>query len=129
MHFLPKVYYIMDAYIVSRCVRVQLHGSNYKVVHLVYTYSNLTSTGVHISIFISIFKSNILIAAVSCCTPPRIGNGYCGTPTRTTYGGTVRYYCNSGYILSGSATVTCLTSGSWGTRPTCLRKYCMHVCA
>ena len=68
----------------------------------------------------------IFISAVSCGTPHGIGNGYHGTPSKTTQGGTVRYYCNSGFFLSGSATVTCLSTGSWSTRPTC-SKYYMHV--
>ena len=78
---------------------------------------------------ITFFKTTcILILAVSCGTPPGIVNGHYGTPTRTTYGGTVRYYCYyAGYRLSGSATVSCLASGVWSTQPTCQRKYCMHV--
>ena len=56
---------------------------------------------------------------LDCGQPPSIGYGSPGTPTSTTFGGTVTYSCTSGYILSGSPTVTCLSSGSWGTRPTC----------
>ena len=60
------------------------------------------------------------LTAVDCGSPPSITNGSPGTPTSTTFGGTVTYTCiNSGYILSGSATVACLASGSWSTRPTC----------
>ena len=56
---------------------------------------------------------------VDCGSPPSIGYGFPGTPTSTTFGGTVTYSCYSGYILSGSATVFCLSTGSWNTRPTC----------
>ena len=60
--------------------------------------------------------------ATNCNSPPFISNGSPGTPTRTTYGGTVTYSCNIGYVLSGSAIVRCLASGSWSTEPTCQRK-------
>ncbi|XP_064387701.1 sushi, von Willebrand factor type A, EGF and pentraxin domain-containing protein 1-like isoform X3 [Halichondria panicea] len=64
------------------------------------------------------------IAATNCNSPPPISDGSSGTPTRTTYGGTVIYSCNIGYVLSGSATVRCLASGSWSTRPTCTSVPC-----
>ena len=60
-----------------------------------------------------------MYSAVDCGTPPVLTNGSPGTPDMTTLGGTVTYSCKSGYILSGSTTVTCLASGSWSTRPTC----------
>ena len=59
------------------------------------------------------------VTAVSCGYPPSISNGFRGTPTHTTYGGTVTYSCDTGYQMSGSATVTCQASGSWSTRPSC----------
>ena len=58
--------------------------------------------------------------AIDCGTPPTITNGSPGTPTSTTFRGTVIYSCDNGYTLSGSATVTCLASGSWSTTPTCI---------
>ena len=57
---------------------------------------------------------------VNCGQPPSITNGSPGTPTRTTFEGTVIYSCNSGYTPE-STTVTCLASGSWSTRPVCER--------
>ena len=57
--------------------------------------------------------------AVSCGSPPFISNGSPGTPTRTTFGGTATYTCDTGYQRSGSATVTCEASGSWSVRPSC----------
>ena len=48
-----------------------------------------------------------------------IDNGFYDAPTSTNYQGEVTYSCNTGYSRSGSATVTCLASGSWSTRPIC----------
>ena len=59
------------------------------------------------------------LIALDCGTPPTITNGSPGTPDMTAFGGMVNYTCTSGYILSGSATVSCLASGGWSTRPTC----------
>ncbi len=65
----------------------------------------------------------MFILAVNCGPPPSISNGSPGTPTKTTYQGTVMYSCYTGYsLLSGSATVTCLATGSWRTRPSCIGK-------
>ena len=55
---------------------------------------------------------------VSCGNPPPVDNGL-RTFRGTLYQDTATYSCNSGYLLSGSATVTCQASGSWSTRPTC----------
>ena len=59
------------------------------------------------------------VTAVSCGYPPSISNGFRGTLTRTTYGGTVTYSCYTGYQMSGSDAVTCQASGSWSARPNC----------
>ena len=56
---------------------------------------------------------------VDCGSPPNITNGSPGTPDMTTFGGNVTYNCDNGYDLSGTATVSCLSSGSWSTRPNC----------
>jgi formylglycine-generating enzyme len=56
--------------------------------------------------------------AVDCGTPPTVTNGT-HTFTTTTTGSMASYNCNSGYTLSGSATLTCSATGSWGTAPTC----------
>ena len=60
-----------------------------------------------------------MIAAVDCGSPPSTSYGSPGTPTSTTFGGTVTYSCNNGYTLSGSATVSCLATGDWSSQPTC----------
>ena len=56
---------------------------------------------------------------VDCGTPPVVTNGSPGAPAMTTFGGMVTYNCTNGYTLTGSATVSCLASGSWSTRPNC----------
>ena len=66
-----------------------------------------------------------IIIVVSCGSLPSISNGSPGTPTSTTFGGTGTYSCNTGYVLSGSATVTCEASGGWSTRPTCESEHAM----
>ena len=65
----------------------------------------------------------LLYTAVDCGSPPSITNGPPGMTSTTTLGGIVTYNCTSGYILSGTATVSCLASGSWSTRPTCTGMY------
>ena len=59
---------------------------------------------------------------VDCGSPPSITNGSPGTPTSTTLGGTVTYSCSDGFILSGSAMISCLATGSWSTLPSCIGK-------
>ena len=59
------------------------------------------------------------LSVVDCGPPPTITNGSPGTPTSTTFGGTVTYTCDNGFTLSGSAMITCLAAGSWSTPPSC----------
>ena len=61
-------------------------------------------------------------SCVDCSTPPTIDGGSRRFAT-TTYQSIVVYTCTSGYILSGSPTVSCLASGSWDNRPTCIGMY------
>ena len=61
---------------------------------------------------------------VDCGSPTTIDNGSPGTPTRTTYQGTVTYTCDTGYEVSTGVTTamaTCMASGTWGPLPTCSR--------
>ncbi len=61
---------------------------------------------------------------VDCGSPTTIDNGSPGSPTSTTYQGTVTYTCVSGYEVSTGGTTamaTCLASGAWGPLPTCQR--------
>ena len=62
-----------------------------------------------------------LHVAVPCGDPLTIPNAS-RTFTGTTYLDTATYTCNTGYQLSGAATVTCQASGSWSTIPSCSRK-------
>lgn len=56
---------------------------------------------------------------IKCEQPRYIANGDLHF-TDITFGSTVTYTCRSGYVLSGSTSMTCLETGSWsGTRPTC----------
>lgn len=60
----------------------------------------------------------------SCGTPPAITNDAPASPsfTTTTFGSSATYTCASGYVLSGSASITCNASGgsvAWSTAPTC----------
>ena len=63
----------------------------------------------------------ICIPFEGCGPPPSIPNG---SLTSTVPGQTVTYSCNNGYFLFGSATVSCLASGSWSILPICsCKKY------
>ena len=66
----------------------------------------------------------IMYTAVHCGTPPPITNGSPGTPTTTTFTGTVTYSCVSGYWISRGVTTaiaTCKADNTWGPLPTCKR--------
>ena len=70
----------------------------------------------------TIFNLWCSTAVVDCGSPPIISDGISGRPSSTTFGRTVTYRCNNGYILSGSAIVSCLASGTWETTPECTGK-------
>ena len=64
-------------------------------------------------------------AQVTCPRPVAPTNGWIATSTTSTYpvGSTVRFTCNPGYTLSGSASTTCQTGGTWSAPfPTCTGK-------
>ncbi len=67
----------------------------------------------------------MLLSAVDCGSPPPPGNNASpGTPTSTTYLGTVTYTCVSGYEVSIGVTIvtaTCMANRTWGPIPTCQR--------
>ncbi len=73
---------------------------------------------------------------MDCGNPPVISNGMSQFST-TTFGETATYMCNGIFVLSGSSTLTCGDSGSWGTPPICTREltvlkiisvyYCIHA--
>lgn len=62
--------------------------------------------------------SATVCSPVDCGAPPAVTNGS-RTFTSTTFSSSASYTCNSGYTRSGSASLTCSASGSWGTAPTC----------
>ncbi len=66
----------------------------------------------------SVFIAILILPAVDCGAPPSISNGS-RTIAGTTFGETTTYSCNSGLIISGSAIITCLASGSWELKPAC----------
>ena len=68
----------------------------------------------------------LLYTAVDCGPPPSITDGSPGTPDMTTLGGTVTYTCIDGLVISGSAMITCLATGMWGTPPSCLAGVLQH---
>lgn len=58
-------------------------------------------------------------ALVDCGTLSPPANGTVSAPT-TTYGATASYACDFGYVLSGSSTRSCQSSGTWsGSAPAC----------
>lgn len=60
----------------------------------------------------------------NCPALPGPTSGSVSAPTLT-FGSTANYACDSGYTLTGSATRTCKTDGTWSdTAPTCTIKNC-----
>ena len=66
-----------------------------------------------------IFFVSVVADQCECGLPPLIPNGYPGTPTDTSTGGTVIYMCNDGYTISGLAIAFC-ELGSWERLPRCI---------
>ncbi|XP_064386691.1 protein lev-9-like [Halichondria panicea] len=60
-----------------------------------------------------------LLADFSCGSPPVILNGSPGRPTSVLTGGITTYTCDHGFILIGSNTATCLSTGVWTAPSTC----------
>ena len=65
-------------------------------------------------------------AQVTCPRPVAPTNGRIVTSTTSQIyqvGSTARFTCNLGYTLSGSASITCQTGGTWSSPyPTCTGK-------
>ncbi|CAH1101957.1 unnamed protein product [Psylliodes chrysocephalus] len=58
--------------------------------------------------------------ALQCEAPAEIDNGIVDISNGSNYGSTVQYTCNSGYILNGQDTITCLSNGQYDYPvPTC----------
>ncbi|XP_010019535.1 PREDICTED: complement receptor type 1-like, partial [Nestor notabilis] len=52
---------------------------------------------------------------LQCPSPPNIKNGHHDSKDVKVFvpGVSVKYYCDTGYVLTGKTTVSCLTSGTW----------------
>ncbi|XP_064386406.1 uncharacterized protein LOC135334956 isoform X2 [Halichondria panicea] len=70
--------------------------------------------------------SSLICNPVFCGSPPTVPNGVMTSSTGTTFGAIATYSCNTGYQRSGSATITCQTSGSWSAAPVC-RAICSNL--
>ncbi|XP_062611525.1 uncharacterized protein LOC134273339 [Saccostrea cucullata] len=70
------------------------------------------------------------------CPIPEIPNGQVSSQMLPEYQGTLTVSCNTGYIVNGSATITCQDDRSFGTLPTCINNNecqtsnggCAHNC-
>ena len=58
---------------------------------------------------------------VTCAGSPPAAplNGAAGAPTGSSFGDSVTYTCDGNFRLTGSATSTCRTDGTWSLAPTC----------
>ncbi|KAM9367021.1 inactive serine protease PAMR1 [Symphorus nematophorus] len=62
---------------------------------------------------------------VRCSRPPRLLNGYHKRAPDTAGGAeTIEFFCKKSYILSGNYQTTCLTNGSWSSKP----PKCVRAC-
>ena len=63
-------------------------------------------------------------AVVDCGTPPVAHvNGNQPMYSNTTFGSTVTYTCQPGYMRKGNRTIPCLASGQWSaSAPVCNRE-------
>ena len=62
--------------------------------------------------------SPLTCGVIDCGAPPTVSNGSRAF-TSTTYASTATYTCNAGYARTGSASLSCGLTGTWGTPPTC----------
>lgn len=79
----------------------------------------------------SLFSSSIQTktgqtSRVHCSPPAKLLNGYHKPASARAAGAqTVEFFCNKPYILSGNHQTTCLSNGSWSSRPPkCVRGRC-----
>ena len=86
---------------------------NYFPIHLPFCKNYGSS---HQYYILQIFFA-VLTAAATCSTPPAPSNGRIVSLVTGPYqvGTTFTLECNSGYTLTGSNTITCLTGGTWST--------------
>ena len=67
----------------------------------------------------SVHNHVAVLLAETDCGDPAPDNGSSNTPKGTTYGETAIISCDEGYVLSGSAFITCEESGNWSDVATC----------
>ena len=71
----------------------------------------------------SCYKNYSTYTAIRCPTLSAPGHGSIDSSS-TSYGSTVRYSCEKGYMIYGEAERTCSYNGKWtGAEPTCKREY------
>jgi hypothetical protein len=62
----------------------------------------------------------MLVAAKYCGQAPAVTNAYIASSSGSlTFSNTVTYSCYPGFSMTGSATITCQSSGVWTARPSC----------
>lgn len=81
---------------------------------MVYTYHVR-----HYMICCVIFRCNI----VTCPAPPSVSHATVSYTT-TTYDSGAMYSCNTGYVMTGNAWITCQSDATWTVRPTCALVNC-----
>ena len=71
--------------------------------------------------------SNVFSAVVHCPDLKELPNGHF-TGNGTSYQSTALYECSEGYLLIGTAMVSCQATGQWtSSTPTCASKQCMDL--
>ena len=60
------------------------------------------------------------------CEDPAIQNGQ-SHATNTTLNTTITISCDNGYVMNGSAQVTCQTNGNWSSLPNCIYVSCGNI--
>ncbi|XP_012280254.1 sushi, von Willebrand factor type A, EGF and pentraxin domain-containing protein 1 [Orussus abietinus] len=76
-----------------------------------------------------VYQRNKTCVPVMCPAVDAPENGkILSTKEEFHFGDTIRFQCNFGYVLSGSSTILCTSSGVWnGTTPTCQHAKCVSL--
>ena len=72
---------------------------------------------------LSLSPSSSLSPVISCGDPGRPNNGR-RTGTTFTYGSSMLYECDSGYVLVGLSSALCLANGRWSSEPPQCQREC-----
>ncbi|XP_052239934.1 sushi, von Willebrand factor type A, EGF and pentraxin domain-containing protein 1-like [Dreissena polymorpha] len=65
------------------------------------------------------FWGPLPVCSLDCGDPPVVAHSTVHIPTRTLVGDKATYTCSNGYVVSGSASIQCQTSGAWSKTPIC----------